>query len=393
MLITHTMDVIRTVADRVAVLNHGQIVESGDLIDVFLHARHAVTKALLPKAASTPAALRTRREAPGRCWRLDVFRAPPARQPLLTRLSRELDLNFSILQASVGRLKDTPYGQLTLELERHDGAPFAAAARGIDGARHTLRGGAVIMDALHSAWAAVLDFEYWPEIGSGTLDTLVMSGLSLLFTVLIGLPIGTLLFLTGWAHRSPRPGVAAVQAWAYGALSFAVNVLRSIPFLILLIFAHPGDALDRRHFARRSGVHTAAGHRGGAVLRPLGRERAARSRRPVSSRRGRAMGATTRQTVLWALLPEAFSALLAAITVTAIALVGYSAMSGVIGGGGLGDLAVRYGYQRFNTPVMVVTVAIQVLLVQTHTMGGRSLRNLFESSIDRESVLHRNHLC
>jgi D-methionine transport system permease protein len=68
--------------------------------------------------------------------------------------------------------------------------------------------------------------------------------------------------------------------------------------------------------------------------------------------------------VFWALLPETFTGILAAITVTAIALVGYSAMSGVIGGGGLGDLAVRYGYQRFNTPVMIVTVAILVVLVQ-----------------------------
>src|SRR5262249_55526840 len=78
----------------------------------------------------------------------------------------------------------------------------------------------------------------------------------------------------------------------------------------------------------------------------------------------RAMGATTRQLVLLALLPETLAGLLAAILVTAISLVGYSAMSGVIGGGGLGDLAVRYGYQRFNTPVMIVTVAILVVLVQ-----------------------------
>ena len=84
------------------------------------------------------------------------------------------------------------------------------------------------------------------------------------------------------------------------------------------------------------------------------------------------MGATTRQIVLWALLPETFPGILAAIVVTAVALVGYSAMSGVIGGGGLGDLAVRYGYQRFNTPVMLVTVAILVVLVQViQVLGDR----------------------
>ena len=75
----------------------------------------------------------------------------------------------------------------------------------------------------------------------------------------------------------------------------------------------------------------------------------------------------------WALLPEAFTGLCAAVTVTAISLVGYSAMSGVIGGGGLGDLAVRYGYQRFNTTVMMITVAILVLLVQLIQFAGDRL--------------------
>lgn len=91
----------------------------------------------------------------------------------------------------------------------------------------------------------------------------------------------------------------------------------------------------------------------------------------------RAMGATTRQTVLWAMLPETFPGLVAAITVTAIALIGYSAMSGVIGGGGLGDLAVRYGYQRFNVPVMVITVAILIVLVQlVQAVGDRWVARL-----------------
>jgi len=89
------------------------------------------------------------------------------------------------------------------------------------------------------------------------------------------------------------------------------------------------------------------------------------------------MGATTRQTVLWAMLPETFPGLIAAITVTAIALIGYSAMSGVIGGGGLGDLAVRYGYQRFNVPVMVITVAILIVLVQlVQALGDRWVARL-----------------
>jgi D-methionine transport system permease protein len=85
------------------------------------------------------------------------------------------------------------------------------------------------------------------------------------------------------------------------------------------------------------------------------------------------MGASTRQIVFGALLPEALPGILAAITVTAITLVSYAAMSGVIGGGGLGDLAIRFGYQRFQTDVMVVTVILLLVLVQILQMIGDRL--------------------
>lgn len=214
-----------------------------------------------------------------------------------------------------------------------------------------------------SAAQAILSFEYWPEIGQGTVDTLIMTGLSLLFTVLIGLPIGIALFLTSLPQRSERAVITRLQSWVYTTLSLLVNVLRSLPFLILLILLIP---------ATRWLVGTSLGVAGS--IPPLVIAAAPFFARLVEILlrevdRGvieacRALGATTRQTVFWALLPETFTGLLAAITVTAIALIGYSAMSGVIGGGGLGDLAVRYGYQRFNTAVMVTTVAILVVLVQ-----------------------------
>lgn len=218
-------------------------------------------------------------------------------------------------------------------------------------------------EAAGSLWTSIVSFEYWPEIGEGTIDTLVMTGFSLLFTVLIGLPVGVALFLTSWSQRSADPFVARLQSWTYTTLSLIVNILRSVPFLILLILLIP---------ATRWLVGTSLGVQGS--IPPLVIAAAPFFARLIETLlrevdRGvfeacRSMGATTRQMVLWALLPETFTGILAAITVTAIALVGYSAMSGVIGGGGLGDLAVRYGYQRFNTPVMIVTVAILVVLVQ-----------------------------
>jgi D-methionine transport system permease protein len=227
-----------------------------------------------------------------------------------------------------------------------------------------------------STLQAIQSFEYWPEIGEGTVDTLIMTALSLMFTVLIGLPIGVALFLTSWRQRSERPLVARIQGWTYKTLSLLVNVLRSLPFLILLILLIP---------ATRWLVGTSLGVAGSIpplviAAAPFFARLVENLLREVDTgvfEACRALGATTRQTVLWALLPETLTGLLAAITVTAIALIGYSAMSGVIGGGGLGDLAVRYGYQRFNTPVMVTTVAILVVLVQVvQVLGDRLVARL-----------------
>jgi D-methionine transport system permease protein len=222
---------------------------------------------------------------------------------------------------------------------------------------------------LNALWSSFIGFDYWPEIWQGTLDTLIMTALSLLFTVLIGLPLGVVLFLSSSAQRSEKLWVARAQSWLHAALSFVVNVLRSVPFLILLIVLMP---------ATRRLVGTSLGVPGSipplvVAASPFFARLIENLLREVEHgvfEVCRSIGATTRQTVLWALLPETFTGILGAITVTTIALIGYSAMSGVIGGGGLGDLAVRYGYQRFNTPVMIITVIILVVLVQLIQMFG-----------------------
>lgn len=209
----------------------------------------------------------------------------------------------------------------------------------------------------------------WPDIGFATIDTLVMVGASLLLTVLIGLPLGLALFLTApgqvWAHRG-----------LHAALSVAVNVMRSLPFIILLIVLIP---------VTLALVGTSLGVAGAIVplvagAAPFFARLAEAALREVD--RGmieavQAMGATTRDLVLRALLPEALPGLVGATTVTAITLVSYSAMAGVVGAGGLGDLAVRYGYQRFQTDVMVVTVTLMIVIVQILQMlGDRVVRRL-----------------
>ncbi len=212
--------------------------------------------------------------------------------------------------------------------------------------------------AFRASW---IDMD-WLLIWQASVETLMMTGWSLIFTVVIGLPLGVLLFLT-----SPQQILA--HKGFYQALSLVVNVLRSVPFLILLIVMIP---------LTRVLMGTALGVQG--TIPPLvvsaapffGRlvENVLRELDPGVGEACRAMGANPRQTVVWALLPEAMSGIAAAMVVTAITLVGYSAMSGVIGGGGLGDLAMRYGYQRFQTDITVATVVVLVILVQIMQLAG-----------------------
>jgi len=205
----------------------------------------------------------------------------------------------------------------------------------------------------------------WALIGEASIDTLLMTGFSLLFTIIIGLPLGVILFLT--SHRQMLSNTLVYQT-----LSFVVNVLRSVPFLILLIVMIP---LTRVLAGTSLGVEGAIPPLVASAAPFFARlvENVLRELDPGVSEACRAMGANSRQTVMLALLPEAMTGIVAAVIVTAIALVGYSAMSGVIGGGGLGDLALRFGYQRYQTDVMIVTVVILVIMVQVLQIFGDRL--------------------
>ncbi|WP_374584355.1 methionine ABC transporter permease [Ideonella dechloratans] len=216
------------------------------------------------------------------------------------------------------------------------------------------------------SWAAFAAID-WPEIGFASLDTLTMLGTALLFTVLAGLPVGVLLYLTA-------PGALLARPRLYAGLSLAINLLRSLPFIILLIVMIP---LTLQLVGTSLGVAGAIPPLVAAAAPFFARlaENTLREVDPGVVEASQAMGARLHQLVFKVLLPEALPGLIGATTVTAVALVSYTAMSGVIGGGGLGDLAVRYGYQRFQTEVMVVTVALMLVLVQlVQTLGDRLVR-------------------
>ncbi|MBD3832436.1 methionine ABC transporter permease [Brevundimonas bullata] len=205
----------------------------------------------------------------------------------------------------------------------------------------------------------------WAEIGRATVDTLLMLGGSLVLTVILGIPLGVLLYLSGKGRLAANPVLNAV-------LSLIVNVLRSVPFIILLIVMLPVTVLL---------VGTSLGVAGAIPPLVVGAapfyarlvETALREVDKGVVEATQAMGGSTFQIVTRALLPEAMPGIIAGATVTAIALVSYTAMAGVVGAGGLGDLAVRFGYQRFQTDVMVVTVVLLLVLVQILQMIGDRL--------------------
>jgi len=205
----------------------------------------------------------------------------------------------------------------------------------------------------------------WADIGKATIDTLLMLGGSMVLTVILGVPLGVLLYLSGKGRLAANPVLNAV-------LSFVVNVLRSVPFIILLIVMLPVTVLL---------VGTSLGVAGAIPPLVVGAapfyarlvETALREVDKGVVEATQAMGGSTFQIVTRALLPEAMPGIIAGATVTAIALVSYTAMAGVVGAGGLGDLAVRFGYQRFQTDVMVVTVVLLLVLVQILQMIGDRL--------------------
>lgn len=198
--------------------------------------------------------------------------------------------------------------------------------------------------------------ELHPLLQQATGETLRMVGWSTLLTIVFGLPIGVLLVATDKGGLLPSYLVNRV-------LGLIVNIGRSLPFVVLMVAIIPFT---------RAVTGTTIGTTAAVVPLTIGAvpffarlvETALREVDRGVVEAAQAMGATRRTIVVKVFLPEALPGLVAGLTVTIIALVSYSAMAGAIGGGGLGDLAIRYGYQRFETGVMVVTVIVLAVLVQ-----------------------------
>lgn len=198
--------------------------------------------------------------------------------------------------------------------------------------------------------------EIVPLLGPATWETAQMVGWATLFTVLFGLPLGVALVAFDRDGLRPLPALKSV-------LGVVVNIGRSLPFIVLMIAIIPFTRLV---------VGTTIGTAAVVVPLTVGAvpffarlvETALREVGTDVVQAAQAMGASRTAVVRKVLLPEALPGLISGLTVTVVALIGYSAMAGTVGGGGLGDLAVRYGYQRFETLVMIVTVVLLIVIVQ-----------------------------
>lgn len=189
-----------------------------------------------------------------------------------------------------------------------------------------------------------------------TLETLYMTFIAAACVVVVGLPLGVLLVATD------RGGIWE-QPWLYRLLGAVVNVGRSAPFIILMVAISP---LTRLIVGKSIGTTASIVPLVVAAIPFMGRvvEQSLREVEPGLIEAAVAMGSTNREIILKVLIPEALPSLIRGLALMVISVMGYSAMAGAIGGGGLGDLAVKYGYMRFQTDVMLWCLAVLVVLVQ-----------------------------
>ena len=196
-------------------------------------------------------------------------------------------------------------------------------------------------------------------VAESTLQTIQMVFWSTVFSLIMGLPLGVLLNVTDKEDQGgiiPRPVLNEI-------LSRVVNVLRSFPFLILMILLMP---VARFILGTTIGTKAAVVSLSIAAAPFVARiiETSLKEVDPGVVQAAKAMGSTNWQIIVKVMLPEALPSLVSGVTLTIINLIGYSAMAGTIGGGGLGDLAIRYGYQRFRSDVMFAAVVVTIILVE-----------------------------
>lgn len=204
-----------------------------------------------------------------------------------------------------------------------------------------------------------------PELQQAFLETLYMVGISLGIAVLFGLPLGILLYVTD-------KGLILENKVIKSFVGTVVNLVRSIPFIILLVFLLPFTQI----IVGKTIGPTAASVSLSVAAIPFFARIVESSLREVDKgvvEAAISTGASPWLIINEILLPEAKAGIISGVTITSISLIGYSAMAGIVGGGGIGDLAIRFGYYRYDNTVMFTTVIILILLVQILQYAGDTL--------------------
>lgn len=198
--------------------------------------------------------------------------------------------------------------------------------------------------------------QYGELLGQGVLDTLVMLFISTAIAYVIGTVLGVVLYLTSPGSLRPMRALNAVLGWV-------VNIGRSLPFIILLISLMPvTSALVGTTSGVRGVIPPLVVSTAPFVARMIEQSLAEVPRASVEA--AEACGASMPRIVVSALLPEALPSIVRGVSITLIAVLGYTAIAGAVGAGGLGDIAIRYGYYRFEDEMMVVTVVLLIIIVQ-----------------------------
>lgn len=210
---------------------------------------------------------------------------------------------------------------------------------------------------------------FWPRVVEATGETITMVLLTLVFAGIIGIGMGLLFFVT-------RKGNILENKYIFFILNMFVNIVRPIPFIILLVALSP---ITRAVVGTTIGTAAAVFPMTIAACFAVARivESNLVSIEPGIIEAAQAMGASPVRIIFGVLIPEALGPLILGLTFVTVGLVDFSAMAGVVGGGGLGDLAMSYGYQRFDTSVIIVTVVILILLVQVAQFSGNFLSRFF----------------
>ena len=226
-------------------------------------------------------------------------------------------------------------------------------------------------EALSEAWEIIQS-----EFLLATWETIYVTVLATAFALLLGLPIGVLLVV------GEKNGVMPLPSWVMKTLNIIVNLLRSVPFLILMILVIP---------LTRAIVGTSVGTVASIVPLVIASfpfvarlvESSLREVNPNIIEAAQSMGASPLQIITRVMIPESVPSLLSNITIGITTILGYSAMSGIIGGGGLGKIAINYGYYRYKYVVMVVAVILLIVLVQIFQSVGTSLATRSDKRLKR----------